>query len=706
MDNTPKADAPPLSSDDADDERLTLILQKLRANPVLAHAIVFARRHPQATPDFHKQIITDFWSASEYVGEMAFRGAAKSTLSEEALCLMALFGDYRYALIAGNSHPRACERLAAIKHEIATNDVILDIFGNQIGDTWNEDEIILKNGVKIQALGARQSFRGAKHWDTRPDMLFIDDLEDEENVDTEAQRDKLARWVSRSLIPACEPGARKRIAGTPLHPKAWLERMRREAGWVFRVHPIVIPAVTDPSQWEHSQWPERFPLERIKQIRDEAERIGELQGFVQEYLCQSEEPALKPFQQRHIIPAPHIPEWAPTILICDPARTVNVRKSARTGYVAASWVGPKLYVRYAAGAYHMPSEIITELFRLDDIFKPIHIGVEKDGLEQFLMQPLRTEMLNRATTLPIWPLMAPRDRNKIAFIKGLQPFFEAGDILQCAEFPDLVSEILGFPTGLVDVLNSLAYAVKMRGGRPVYEDFGFSHVVPELAPRANSSPLWLVVNTSPTGGSHTAAALVQSINGAFRVFADWVREGTADDALASIISDAIQAARGVTFKIAAPADQFDQYNNFGLGRALKRLNVKDPAHTPQPDKCLGALKPLLRGQAMMQQAFLTARAARWTINALAQGYAYGLDKSAMLNPHPEPGYYATLMRGLESFARWVSVGTQNDTDEANWQYTADGRRYISSRVVGNGRATSEFKRPDYTEPGQYRLPTR
>lgn len=673
MDNLPATD---------DDRRLELILQKLRADPVLAHSVVFARRHPQATPAFHRQIITDFWSPAEYVGEMAFRGAAKSTLAEEAVTLMVLFGMEKYVLIVGSSYERACERLTAIKHEIATNEIILDIWGDQVGEKWGESEIILKNGCKVHALGMGQDFRGTKHWDTRPTLLVIDDLESRETVDTERQREKVIGFVSRELIPACEPTARKRISGTPLHPKAWLEQMRRNAHWTFRVHPVVVPAVTNPAEWERSQWPERFPLSRVKQIRDEAERIGELQGFVQEYLCQSEEPALKPFQQRHIVRAPSIPEWAPSIVICDPARTVNTAKAARTGYVVVSWVGAKCYVRYASGAFHMPSEIIGELFRLDDIFRPIHIAVEKDGLEQFLLQPLRASMMERANVLPLLPINAPRDRDKKTFIKGLQPFFEAGDILMCDDFPDLTQEILGFPTGLVDVINALAYAPRLRGGKPVYEDFGIQHVAGEELHPQKQGTTWLIVNAAPTGGSHVAAALVQYVNGALRVFADWVREGTPDDALGTILSEAIQIA-GV-FRVAAPSDQFDQFNNFGLGRTLQRLRTGNVEHTPHPDRCLGALQPLLRSQMRGYRVFLASRRARWTIGALSLGYAYGLDKSAMLNPHPEPGYYATLMRGLESFVRWVSVGTGTADEPLNYQYTPDGRRYLSTRAGTHG----------------------
>lgn len=680
---TPEAAAQP-APQLSEDAALEQILVKLRADPVLAHAVVFKHRHPQATPAFHRQIILDFWSDTEYVAEMAFRGAAKSTLAEEALSLMALFGLIRYGVIIGESYDRACERLSAIKHELDNNETIQNIWGDVRGETWGQGEIILKNGVKLQAAGAGQSLRGMKHRDARPDILFIDDLESKDSVATEEQRDKTMKYVTRDLIPACEPKSRKRIAGTPLHPKAWLERMRKESGWLFRVHPIVTPAVSDPNQWERSNWAERFPLDFVRKLRDDAERIGELQGFVQEYLCQSEEPALKIFQPRHIIPAPRIPDWAPTMIVCDPARTVDVTKSARTGYTAFSWVGSKLYVRYGAGGYDLPAQIINTLFSLDDTFQPIHIGVEKDGLEQFLMQPLRQAQVERGITLPIMPLNAPRDKAKVDFIKGLHPFFEAGDIVMCGEFPELVQEILNFPTGLMDIVNSLAYAIRMRGGKPVYGDFGLNHIAADLTPNRRETA-WLAINAEVQGGAHVAAVLCQYVNGALRVFADWVREGTPDGALERILPEAAQKANGAVLKIAANADQFDPFNNYGLGRALKRLGVRPEfiQTTPAADKCLGAMTGLLRSQALTVPAFLVSRHARWTMNGLAQGYAFGLDKTAMLNPLPNPGYYTTLMRGLESFARWLTYSANlqgpSELGAVNWATTRDGRAYISSR---------------------------
>jgi hypothetical protein len=669
---------------------LRTILAKLLADPVLCHEVLFSARHSNATPEFHHELIRAIWSEEEWIIFRAFRGAAKSTRIEEAMAAMACFQKFNYALIVGNSHPRACERIASIKHELDNNPMLLELFGEQHGNTWNEDELVLKNGVRFKALGARQSFRGSKSVIERPNFLFIDDLEDEENTATEPQREKLMRWVTRSLIQACIPGCPKRVAGTPLHPKAWLETLARAHPNSVRTYPIVEPAVTEPELWERSLWPSRYPLDRVRQIRSDMAGVGELQGFVQEYLCRSEDAALKPFQPRHIVHAQPIAAFVPSIVICDPARKGNATKAARTGYLVFSRMGRKFHIRQAYGAYHMPSEIVDTLFKLDDAFTPTWVVVEKDGLEEFLLQPLRQAMVARGTVLPLLPIMAPRDRSKDQFILGLQPFFEAAEIVMCDQFPDLETEITNFPTGLKDVLNALAYIVRVGAGKPVYEDFGMSHIAPDGLRPHKQQPLHLVINCEP---NHTAAALVQYVNRCFRVYSDWVFEGGVEEALDQLLPAAVQAAEGHTMlKFFAPGQQFDQFNNLGLGRAAQRRKIQI-VHGPKSEGCVGALSTPLRSQALHQPAFLANRSARWTINGMSQGYARGLDRSGILSDFPDQGYYATLMQGVESFARWLLGQTQETTtNPINWQVTPDGRQFMSARGSGADNGRTELKR--------------
>ena len=62
---------------------------KLGRNRELAHRVLFGHRHPQETPQFHKEVIRLWHDQNPHVLTMAFRGAAKSTLAEEAIIVMA-----------------------------------------------------------------------------------------------------------------------------------------------------------------------------------------------------------------------------------------------------------------------------------------------------------------------------------------------------------------------------------------------------------------------------------------------------------------------------------------------------------------------------------------------------------------------------------------------------------------------------------------
>ena len=100
-----------------ENEREDLFYQ-LGTNHRLAHQFLFKHRHPDTTPPFHYQIIDDMHGEHTRVLELAFRGAAKSTIAEEYIAIDCCFGRFKNFIIVGESFTRAAERLAAVKHEI------------------------------------------------------------------------------------------------------------------------------------------------------------------------------------------------------------------------------------------------------------------------------------------------------------------------------------------------------------------------------------------------------------------------------------------------------------------------------------------------------------------------------------------------------------------------------------------------------------
>src|SRR6516164_5159220 len=112
-----------------DDAKEAAVLDLLR-EPVLAHRTLFRHRHLNVTPGFHREIIELWHGSSDRVLIQAFRGAAKSTLAEEAIIIAALARRFFNVIILGETYERAVERLRSIKHEFETNVFLAELFGD------------------------------------------------------------------------------------------------------------------------------------------------------------------------------------------------------------------------------------------------------------------------------------------------------------------------------------------------------------------------------------------------------------------------------------------------------------------------------------------------------------------------------------------------------------------------------------------------
>jgi hypothetical protein len=254
------------------------------------------------------------------------------------------------------------------------------------------------------------------------------------------------------------------------------------------------------------------------------------------------------------------------------------------------------------------------------------------------------------------------------FIRGLQPFFKSGEI----EFADAISgearaQLLGFPTGRMDVPNALAYMLTLAG-IPIYDSFGQQHVAGEL-PVLRSSPCWLAVDAT---AQYTCACLLQLVRGGLHVVADWVREGPPGDVLPEIVRAAgLEAGRAI--RLVCPVGHFSDHDLIGLRPAAARIPVRLQAGG-DPVAGRDELRRLLLQTRRDVPLVRVSSLARWTLNALAGGYRRRIEKGQPGN-EPVEGIYRTLMTGLEAFvAASLSLG-----EEAAPRYAlaADGRRYAT-----------------------------
>jgi len=646
------------------------LIVRLGLDHRLAHQALFPHRHPDATPPFHFEIIDDLHGPSHRVLELAFRGAAKSTIAEEYIAIDACYQRFKNFIIVGESATRAVERLGAIKHEIDFNEHINTLFGGLHGKTWNEDKIELMNGVVIQAFGRGQSMRGVKHNDVRPDGCLIDDIEDEESVNTPEGRDKTQRWLMRTLLPALAPGAKVRMLANMLDPDCLAVRLRKTGVWTVREYP-----------WEYvgadgqrrAIWPARFSLEHIDTTRHEYEEAGMLNEYQQEYMVQAVDPSTRVFTSAMIKVEPQVKSWQPTYAMYDPARSVKVT-SAHTGKVVFSWVGTKLVIWEGDGQLWMPDKIIDDMFATNDQYQPIKIGVEKEGLEEFILQPLRAEQTRRQQIIPVEVMPAPV--GKLAFIRSLQPFFAADEVVFAKDLPVLMQQLLSFPTGRIDVPNALAYALRMRPGLPVYENFSVNNVVDGMK-LTKGSACYLVLGATR---QFTTAIAVQILGNQVRVIGDWVREGDPGAGLDGILTEA-RLLCGQRFTLYAGPQHWNAYDPIGLQPAARKLQTSIKTGG---DVAAGReeLRKRIEGLTHGRPQLEISTVARWTLNGFAGGYARKVVKGGGVEGMADDNVYRVLMEGLETFAAAASGALARDgEDTPNYATDAQGRRYLSARAT-------------------------
>lgn len=628
---------------------------------------------------------------------MVFRGGGKSATAEEAIVIKAAFREFRYCLVVCNTQDRAIQRLHSIRHEIETNEKLRMVFGDLVGPVWSADQLLLSNGVMIQAFGRGQSLRGAKHLDQRPDFLFGDDLEEFDDAKSEKARNETYRWFNQDLLRALDPNYLARVAATPLDVDALPNRLEID-GWKTRRIPVYHPHPTEPGV-NVSSWPERFPLTNadalaigshrvatagtpgtrpisIEEMEDAAQRSGTMRIFRAEMLCQAQAPEDQPFTKRmfqegsYSIVTPRTPGWEATYAMVDPARSVKAT-SAMTGVAVWSWIGPKLIVWDCWQRPLMPNEILDALFEIDALYHPVILGVELDGLEEMLLQPIRQEQVRRGVTLPVQGLRAPK--GKYDFIKTLQVYFNAREVSFAKPLPDLEGALLAFPTGKIDAPNALAYAIPMRGGAAIYGEFDARHIAADIEP-ARGRKVHLALNATRT---LTTAVLVQYLDGAVRVFRDWMVEGEPSEALPSILRSARLEAGQPVYPIAPPV-HFDKYQSVGLPQVGARL-MQDVARGGWPDKGRPMIRDLLQRNVRSMPSLMVSDSARWTLNAFAGGYRYMPNRQGLLKETAEEGRYKVLMEGLESFAALSEQrSTADDDADMPNAMTPAGVPYVSS----------------------------
>ena len=370
---------------------------------------------------------------------LAPRGHGKSTVANifYSLGLVEQNPNIRI-LIISNTSQQAEMFLGAVSNSL--------VGLNRKGHKWTRQEIVVNTRTKnakestITAMGVRGSVIG-RHYD----VIICDDIVDNRNSATKAQREKLREWFYVALMPCLEPDGKFHVIGTRWHPDDLYSELM--IGGMFRY-------VLDTAILQNGKdvlWPEKFSLKKLDEIR---RRMG-TRLFNCQYQNNPQGLIGKLFQPNWFRYYEAEPKGCVRYVACDLA--ISQKESA--DYFAIVTVARaedgSIYVLDAERGKISFAKQLEMIERKYASWKPEVIGIENTAYQDALRQQLLEDAF-----LPIKGLRPMG--SKMTRANALSAQMEFGRVYFRKDMRELVDELLAFPDGAYDdYVDALGYAVAL-----------------------------------------------------------------------------------------------------------------------------------------------------------------------------------------------------------------------------------------------------
>lgn len=151
------------------------------------------------------------------------REGAKSTITSFGYSLHQICYALRHFIILGSDTEDLASDLTGYLYlELLYNERLRMDFGELAQDNWAVDDFVTLNDIRVKARGRGQRLRGLKHKQWRPDLVILDDMENDQNVKNPDLVRKLLEWILGAVYPSIDAGGNLFIIGTILARKSAL----------------------------------------------------------------------------------------------------------------------------------------------------------------------------------------------------------------------------------------------------------------------------------------------------------------------------------------------------------------------------------------------------------------------------------------------------------------------------------------------------
>lgn len=423
------------------------------------------------SPEFHRDIIGTFFSKhNEY--RAAPRGFSKTTILQACIMFSIAHRLNRFIVVIEKTFTEAAEVIKGVHDEFKDNEMLLVYYGQMIGVPGIEDQThvsinhsvqwreaqgdVFINGCRLRGKGFNATIRGLKSRQWRPDLIVLDDVEEDDHIDNPEQRAKYERNYDKGIQPAVDVEGSIKMYGTILHVDSLLaKKIDQHKGKIYSAHDGTDPATASEASF---LWPERWPRERLIAKRKDMMSAGlSSNSYAQEYLNKpiSEDERVFKFEWLwEMIPDPNDREVTYRV----PKQRITVddfervrRRTTLNGYAmldaadattdSADFTGAVVVFVAPNGARFRVDvkrekrnirgviDLIFEIWRTWQPYGLTTIGIEKKAFNDQIV-PLFEEEKNKRQIYPSIEELKPMGRSKTNRIKGaLEGLYETGKMI-------------------------------------------------------------------------------------------------------------------------------------------------------------------------------------------------------------------------------------------------------------------------------------
>lgn len=418
------------------------------------------------TPPVHLRMLDRVTeSPSDYIANLCFRGAAKTTLFMEYMCLY--LGTFGYlpghgpvsgmlylsdSMDNGVKNARRNLEFRYNNSEFAQQMIPRAKFTDNYIELGNQDGHLL--GIKM--FGAKTGLRGSKVFGKRPTLAILDDLLSDDDANSKAAMETISDTVYKGVNHAMDPTRRKVILnGTPFHKEDIMVQAVESGGWEVNVWPVCERFPCSEEDFVGA-WPDRFTYQFVKEQYEFSVATGKVAAFLQELMLRitSTEDRLiqdadcKSYSRQQLLQNKNNFNFYIT------TDFATSEKSKADYSVIFVWAynnnGDWFWVDGVMKRQTMDKSI-NDLFRLVAEYGPQQVGIEVSGQQNAFIKWLEQEQMNRNIWFPFAsssktgePGIRP-DMDKLRRLNLVVPWFKAGKMY----FPEEMkqSEVLGLLMG-------------------------------------------------------------------------------------------------------------------------------------------------------------------------------------------------------------------------------------------------------------------